>query len=320
MPSPLATLTAILAQTCLTASQHKQLLSKNEAATRAVLIDPVLRALGWDTTNLLMVEPERTVENKQSLDYVLKGSMGNIQSVIEAKKLGESLDKLGHVGALIGYAFSLKPVSFFITDGLNWHCYSPEYSHYKPIATIELLTDNLLPAALQLIQFLDAAHSGHGLVTQPIEVAASPAVPLPISKSNKAVLPPILSKKYLPLALDLVHLTEPSSKPTWLRLPDGTEHQIKNWKDILIKTADLVLDACPNLPVPLPDKAGKKTALLRWVCPAMGLSYKAITYQGKPAFLYTNYSAAVCVANAIYLLALLPKSKQVAEAGISFQP
>ncbi|MGI4760500.1 MAG: hypothetical protein ACRYF0_07335 [Janthinobacterium lividum] len=63
-------------------------MSKNEAATRAVLIDPVLRALGWDTTNLLLVEPERTVENKQSLDYVLKDRSGKIQSVIEAKKLG----------------------------------------------------------------------------------------------------------------------------------------------------------------------------------------------------------------------------------------
>lgn len=324
MLSPLATLIAALEQTCLYASQHQQLLNKNEAATRAVLIDPVLRALGWDTTDLLLVEPERTVENKQSLDYVLKDRTGKIRSVIEAKKLGESLDKLGHVGALIGYAFSLKPTSFFITDGLNWHCYSPEHSHYKPIATIELLAGDLLPAALQLIQFLDAAHSGHGLAA-PTKTPAAPValapVPTPtlIPRADKAFLLPVAAKNYHLLAPESSYATDTLGKPIWLRLPDGTEHQVKSWKDILVKATDLVLHTRPDLLLPLLDKAGKKTALVRWERPAPGLSHTAITYQGKPAFIYTNYSAAACVTNALHLLTLLPKSKQVAEAGIAFQ-
>jgi hypothetical protein len=317
--SPLATLLFTLEQTRLHASQHKQLLSKNEAATRAALIDPVLRALGWDTTNLLLVEPERTVENKQSLDYVLKDSGGKIQFVIEAKKLGESLDKLGHVGALIGYAFSLKPIAFFITDGLNWHCYSPEHSHYKPIATIELLADNLLPAALQLVQFLDAAQSGHGVTVKPAKAPISSVASAPAPKTSKAPQLAVAPKHYHPLTPALSQATNGLGKPTWLRLPDGTEHHVQSWKDILIKAADLVLHACPSLTLPLPDKAGKKTALIRWERPAPGLSHTALTYQGKPAFIYTNYSAAACVANALHLLTLLPTNKQVVETSIAFQ-
>lgn len=121
------------------------------------------------------------------------------------------------------------------------------------------------------------------------------------------------------LAPELASATSTLGKPIWLRLPDGTEHQVKNWKDILIKAADLVLHARADLLLPLLDKAGKKTALVRWERPNPGLSHTAITYQGKPAFICTNYSAAACVTNARYLLALLPKSKQVAEAGIAFQ-
>jgi hypothetical protein len=322
--SPLANLVTILEQVCLNARQHQLLLSKNESATRAVLIDPVLRALGWDTTNVLMVEPERTVENKQSLDYVLKGVNGAIQSVIEAKKLGESLDKLGHVGALIGYAFSLKPVSFFITDGLNWHCYSPGHSHYEPTTTIELHTDNLLPAALQLIQLLDAAHSGHG-------VAATSSIAPEIIDTHVSILPKsqphqssikgsakIKTKDYYKLTIDLTDPDKQLGKPQWLRLPDGKKHALLTWKDILVKAAELVLQNQDRLTIPLLDKAGKKTVLLAWQHSGKERSSKELQYQGRTVFLDTHYSAKDCVANALYLLKYLPESKQAVETALAF--
>ena len=179
--SPLAAIYQIIQQVQAQAAANAHLFQNNEAATRAALIDPILRALGWDTTNVRMVEPERMVANKQSLDYVLKDAQGNIRSVVEAKKLGESLDKLGHVGAVIGYAFSLKPKNFFITDGLNWHCYSPAHSTFHPIETIDFRQTNLIEAALRLIQWLDAAQSGHG-------VLATAAHSAPLLTKNHALL------------------------------------------------------------------------------------------------------------------------------------
>jgi hypothetical protein len=310
--SPLAALVATLANVCYQAEQNHALLSKNEAATRAALIDPVLRALGWDTTDVRMVEPERTVENKQSLDYVLKGPSSTIQSVVEAKKLGESLDKLGHVGALIGYAFSLKPISFFITDGLNWHCYSPGHSHYEPTSVIELRADKLLVAALQFLQLLDAAHSGHGLgttittVTTPVAGTALLSVKPQLHQGSKASAIG-QAKTYHPLSIGLTDPAKQLGKPQWLRLPNGQEHVLKTWKDILMKSAEFVLESQDKLSIPLSDKAGKKTMLLSWSPPKEGLSFNTLSYQGKPIYLYTNYDSKSIVANALYLLQQLPK-------------
>ncbi len=311
--SPLAALAATLTEVCQQAQQHQQLLSKNEAATRAALINPVLRALGWNPADLTMVEPERTVQNKQSLDYVLKSHDGTILAVVEAKKLGEPLDKLGHVGALIGYAFSLKPTRFFITDGIHWHCYSPGHSQFEPVAVLQLSQENLLPTALQLLQFLDAAHGGHGLSTAIL--TSKTAAPLDKSAVEKHS-PTQTSKAYVPLTTALALGT--TGKPAWLRLPDGSEHPLKSWKDILLAACKLVVHTRPDLLLPLPDKAGKKTALLRREQPMKNVSYTTISYQGHPAYIYTNYSATDCLANALYILKLLPETQQLTETAVAF--
>jgi hypothetical protein len=321
-PSPLAALVATLAEVCRQAAQHQSLLSKNEAATRAALIDPVLRALGWDTANVAMVEPERTVQNKQTLDYALKSLDGTTLAVIEAKKLGEPLDKIGHVGALIGYAFSLKPTAFFITDGLSWHCYSPEHSHYEPITTVHLIEDSLLPSALQLLQLLDAAHGGYGLTE-----VLSTAVPLlansqAVAKSNKTKKPipqavPAPGKHFIELGQLSTLAPSSRQKPTTLRLPDGTQQPIRTWKDVLLEVCRFLMLHNSHLALPLPDKAGKKTFLISATKPANGSSSPA-TYQAKPVFIYTNYSASACTANALYAEAQLPDEVRQVKVAVAF--
>ncbi|GAA4493692.1 hypothetical protein GCM10023172_02590 [Hymenobacter ginsengisoli] len=324
LPSPLATLINTLADVCQQARQHQSLLSKNEAATRSALIDPVLRALGWDTADVRMVEPEHTVQNKQSLDYVLRSRSGTIQAVIEAKRLGEPLDRLGHVGALIGYAFSLKPTAFFITDGLHWHCYSPAHSHYEPTVSLHLTEDALLPAALQLLQLLDAAHGGYGL-PQVLTIQSTPLTsPVPVAKSGKvrhekpsterAVL---VGKSFTELAFLNTLALMPGQKPTSLRLPDGSVRLIKTWKDILLEVCRFLLLHHKHLTLPLPDKAGKKTYLFSFNKPLKGSSVSA-SYQGKPIFIYTNYSAKDHLANAIYIEALLPADVRRQKVAVAF--
>ena len=44
----------------------------NEANTKALLIEPLLAALGWDTGDLDQVEREYRVYDGTSLDYALK--------------------------------------------------------------------------------------------------------------------------------------------------------------------------------------------------------------------------------------------------------
>ncbi|GAC1596041.1 MAG: hypothetical protein NVS3B25_20120 [Hymenobacter sp.] len=284
-PSPLAAIYHAIQQVKANVAANAHLFRNNEAATRAGLIDPILRALGWDTTNVRMVEPERMVANKQALDYVLKDAYGSIQSVVEAKKLGESLDKLGHVGAVIGYAFSLKPKSFFITDGLNWHCYSPTHSTFHPVETIDFQHTDLIEAALQLVRWLDAAQGGHGILL----AAASPTLPeiqlLPLPTPPRAA-----GAKAAPatefIELAHVHLPDlrPGQKPQQLRLPDGAIKPINTWKDILLETCRFVLANNPHIPIPLADKAGKKTFLLSFAKPVKGSS-AAFSYNDRPVFI-----------------------------------
>lgn len=95
--SPLAALYAVLQGVCTSTERNTDLLCKNEAATRAALIDPVLRALGWDTADVRMVEPEKTIGGELRVDYLLHDAVGKPHIVVEAKCLGANLDKHGYV-------------------------------------------------------------------------------------------------------------------------------------------------------------------------------------------------------------------------------
>ncbi len=71
---------------------HSALLSTSEARTRLALVDPLLNALGWDTSDPAKVSVEYDVEGRQA-DYALLGPDGKPKAFVEAKKLGERLDR-----------------------------------------------------------------------------------------------------------------------------------------------------------------------------------------------------------------------------------
>lgn len=329
--SPLATLVAILAEVCQQARQHQQLLSKNEAATRAALIDPVLRALGWDTANVAMVEPEKTINAAWRADYALHNASGQLEMLIEAKCLGTNLEKYSVVQQLLSYAFGFGTTRLIITDGISWHF----YSQFKPGSTVadshfNMLHDTATVCAMQLVQWLDVTQAGY---SQFQLLPAVDAVPHPIStpllptRKRAAIISFPLAgakekatKSWVPLRVDLAIPGNSPGKPAWLRLSDGSEHSLKTWKDILVRATEIVLQNQEKLPVPLPDKAGKKISLLSWSKPDKDRSYQQFTYHGKNVFLDTHYSAQGCVANALLLLQLLPKIKQQVEPAIAFAP
>ena len=165
--SPLAALYTVLQTVCTAAEANAGLFRRNEAATRAALIDPVLRALGWDTADVRMVEPEKTIGGELRVDYLLHDVTGKPRLVVEAKCLDASLDKHGYVSKVLGYALGFKVQTVFITDGLSWHCYSNLHQGNTEAVTFTLAPNDLRAAALHLIQWLDAAHSGHGVGVAP---------------------------------------------------------------------------------------------------------------------------------------------------------
>ena len=103
-----------------TIEAHRGYLAGNETRTRQVLIDPLLRRLGWDVSNPNIVQLEYRVK-EQWADYVLM-SKGKPVAVIEAKPLGSNL-KIKVIGQAIAYA-KLAVIDYtVVTDGDRWEMY-----------------------------------------------------------------------------------------------------------------------------------------------------------------------------------------------------
>lgn len=331
--SPLAALSILVRQGAQNARLNAAILKKNEAATRATLIDPVLRALGWDTTNVRMVEPEKTIGSDLRVDYLLYDALGKPRFVVEAKCLGENLDKHGYVSKILGYALGFKVQTVFITDGLTWHCYTgPQLGAANEPLVFELSEENPVPAALALVQLLDAANCGYFLPASssvPASVASTVAerakqesafTSAPKNKvqgeTQKAVRPTVVSASHF---IPITHTNEfpGGQKPTQLRLPDGSVRALTTWKDVLLECCYFVLATVPNLKLPYPDKAGRKRFLLNLSKPAVGSSTPA-SYFEENIFIGTHYSAPDCLANALHILKRVLPANQKMEAAIAF--
>ena len=100
---------------------HAAELQQSEALTRYALIDPLLRGLGWDTSDPNQVIPEyRSAAG--SADYALFGQSNKPQVIIEAKKLGAQLDfKVRQ--QVTGYCQEEGIPYAVITDGQRWELY-----------------------------------------------------------------------------------------------------------------------------------------------------------------------------------------------------
>lgn len=334
--SPLSNLCDVLTQIKESAKQYQTILTKNEASTRAVLIDPVLRALGWDTANTHMVEIERTLGAVRA-DYALYDNNKEPKIIVEAKALGTSLSQQALVMSLVSYAFQFQLNDVFLTDGLIWHHYNNfQPRNVAPTKVLDIVQDNPVEIAAYLVQQIDAAKfwpvENTDVIGQrvdqlenlvatlqrqmslhPVTTAASSATPgtstsptiqqIPNSAIVQATSQSILSSPRPEAFQDLTSLVNITGKrPTHLRLPDGSIVEVKRWKDVLRESCKFALATNSTIPVPLPDRTGKKVSLFSTEKPATGISYLTEQYNGQTIFIYINYDANNCVSNALYIL------------------
>ena len=100
-------------------ANHGSTLRENEIRTRLALIDPLLQALGWDISDPDMVTPEYSVGNGRA-DYALLGEAKSPIAFIEAKHLGEPLERPQHEDQLFTYALRQQVKFAALTDGNRW--------------------------------------------------------------------------------------------------------------------------------------------------------------------------------------------------------
>ena len=139
----------------------------NEANTKALLIEPVLSALGWDVLDLDSVTREYKVYDGTFLDYaLLVGAKALL--FCEAKPTGKHLDDSKWVSQTINYANNEGVVWCVLTDGLHWRVFKANeaVSMHKKLA-FELNIEDLIdpvrrPEALRLFACLTPAAVAEG--------------------------------------------------------------------------------------------------------------------------------------------------------------
>lgn len=94
----------------------------NEANTKSLFIEPLLRALGWDVGDLEVVTREYRVYDNTAIDYALKVD-GKPRLFVEAKPLNKSLDDKQFIAQTVNYANNEGVVWCVLTNGLQYRVY-----------------------------------------------------------------------------------------------------------------------------------------------------------------------------------------------------
>ena len=95
--------------------------TQSEQATREVVVNPIIAALGWDTFNPDEVAREYSVSDGR-VDYCLREKNRNLV-LIEVKRADAELRE--HQGQLLRYAFAAGAPLAALTNGLLWWLYLP---------------------------------------------------------------------------------------------------------------------------------------------------------------------------------------------------
>ena len=107
------------------------------------------------------------------------------------------------------------------------------------------------------------------------------------------------------------------TKPTMLCLPDGTQKSVSAWSAVLSECCLYCLHNNPHLVIPFLDKSAVSVYLLDFAKPGAKVSFFETIYQGKPLYVWLNYSALRCVKNALHALAQVNGAKG-GEATVTF--
>ena len=112
------TIGAILA----TAQKLKATTAGNEANTKALLIEPLMAALGWDLGDIDSVEREVKVFDGTYLDYALK--VAPVPRIyVEAKGISENIGDKKFIAQTINYANNDGVLWCVLTNGVRYNVY-----------------------------------------------------------------------------------------------------------------------------------------------------------------------------------------------------
>lgn len=206
--------------------EHRDYLSQDETRTRQVLIDPLLKELGWDVGDPSAVELEYRIEKQFDVgmnraDYVLR-SGPKLAAVIEAKTLDSPLmDKA--TTQVLNYANAKGIPWMLVSDGNKWTMYEVfkqgELGERVRMSFVvsETAASECALKALALWNPNICAPGG------PIEAVE------PVMKCRKVPPPPD--------CIELPQLEPTGKKPATVRLHNGEVVEVSTWAGVITEVA-----------------------------------------------------------------------------------
>lgn len=211
-------------------AKHGDHINGHETRGRVILIDPLLRALGWDTEDPELVVHE-FVAGKKKPDYVLLDG-GSPVAVIEAKKLRSKLREL-RVGRLMKLVKEpelegLRAIVY--TNGDDWHVYSD--ANDWDTEELSVSSGQSYETAADFWRVIGDL-KGHG---------------------------PPNGKKARWFALGEQASFPEGKKPKAIRIGGGTPNPTEHWFDLLVEVARylIITGALTSSMLPLVTPAGKR--------------------------------------------------------------
>ncbi len=240
--------------------KHRFVLQANETRTRMALIDPLLSALGWDTTDPGLVYPEYIASGRA--DYALLGPSENPVMFIEAKKLGEGLDS--HRLQMLNYSNASGVEYAGLTDGNHWEMYQVFQRgtlDERRILDVTIAGKDTHQLALQLL-LLWRPNLSSGKPMPPNEPIAEWEPEKPVEAAGSPPIQPAASPSEGLVTLAAFVAEVGCSPPSAIRFSDGSDRKVSHWKDIQRFTAEWLwrekLLTLGNVPV----KSGNKRFIL----------------------------------------------------------
>jgi len=247
-------------------ANHGPTLGVSEARTRAALIDPLLQVLGWDTADPSIVIPEYDVSGRRA-DYALLGQNSLPAATLEAKKLGEplqsKLEQMSDNADRVGVKFA------GITDGDQWELYEVLPHDVLDEGRILSLSISATPPNLCALRLLHLWRPN--LASGQVESAGEP---IAVPSSGVEPVPPVSKAiDWVPLSKFVVKRT--SNRPELIRFPDGSEHRLQVWYELVLQTAAWL---CSKGVLESGDSTKFSTVKCHW------LHTKAVHPSGRPFF------------------------------------
>lgn len=199
-------------------------IARYEVRTRVVLIDPLLRVLGWDPENSRDVQLEFSAGRGNRLDYVLMRN-GEPVAVIEAKRLDEN-QGTDVVQQLRRYTNAPKCPTVHLaaaTDGNQW-IFWRKSGRWRKHGELTMSSGQSRTVARDLVKHLSPVNLG-------VKAAAKP-------RRAKVRATRARRGKWYPLVAEVL----PDGVPTAVQLGDEEPYDWENWRGLYADVAEYLVE------------------------------------------------------------------------------